>query len=442
MGSDARDQTSKMLTKVTPLPPSTKPRRPLSVKDANARFSPTQVSSTGVHSTISESGHEHTQSIDNATLDEEKIAELAQGVPETAMQELHARILLTDSRSDEEESTTEEEMALNQFSAADALATELRTAADEDLEEETAILFDDADRELENGCAAGSEMFIERYARYNVVNSYYLGRYCQRNLSSHIPEDIVDTYCMIGGSRDPPQPFIHHCKKTDNCPFESFEKDATKSHEISCTKLRVEQLLAGIDNNREFECPYDGCKFVPAGTSQRPAQLLEQHVKDIHGHETRACEHGCEPNKVYYSASTYRHHLDHAHSERWPAHCTFPDCSQSDTFAVHSALKYHLRVEHNLEDKDMVPYIPPLPAKSKWIPPTCFIDGCNSFFNSRGAQTQYLREKHGFSKENAPTDIDARAQFIVVVPKPVIGRKRAPRISSTLDVPRSKKTKA
>ena len=46
------------------------------------------------------------------------------------------------------------------------------TAADDELEEEAATLFDNADRELANTSAVESGESVVSYARYNVVNSY------------------------------------------------------------------------------------------------------------------------------------------------------------------------------------------------------------------------------------------------------------------------------
>lgn len=46
-----------------------------------------------------------------------------------------------------------------------------------------------------------------------------------------------------------PKPIVHLCTKTPGWPYRSFDKGATKSHEITCTKLRVHGLLDGKDTD-------------------------------------------------------------------------------------------------------------------------------------------------------------------------------------------------
>ena len=65
-------------------------------------------------------------------------------------------------------------------------------------------------------------------------------------------------YSMVSESRDRPQPLLYHRNKTPNCTFKSFEKGATKCHEISCTERGVEKLLAGIDSIEEFDFDITG----------------------------------------------------------------------------------------------------------------------------------------------------------------------------------------
>ena len=248
---------------------------------------------------------------------------------------------------------------------------------------------------------------------------------------------------MVGGSRDHPQPISHHCKKTPGCPFRSFEKGSTTSHEASCTEVRVQQLLAGKDQTGQFECPYEGCAFVPAIVSERPAKLLAAHVKQAHSFDPKACHLGCEPSRLYFTASSLKYHISHAHSERWPAKCTFPGCNHAGTFAVHSALKYHLRTKHNLNNEGIKLYIPPLPAKQVYMPQTCFMEGCETFFRKQGAHTAHLQRTHALSAEDARAAISARAQFESIVPETVVGRKRAPSGKATeiAQEPPSKKKK-
>ena len=62
---------------------------------------------------------------------------------------------------------------------------------------------------------------------------------------------------MIDDSRNHSQFMLHQCSKTSDCLFSSFEKDAPKSYQISCTKLKMKQLLVEIDKNEDFVCLYN-----------------------------------------------------------------------------------------------------------------------------------------------------------------------------------------
>ena len=425
-----------MLAQATPLPPSSQPRRPLAVLDPNVPSAPARGSSTASRPAIPENGDE--------------LAELVENIPESAVLELQARILFTDRPSDEAESTAAEDtISFDPLNDADAEAAARDTTADAEKEEEAVMLIENADIELENSSATTSEQFIARYAKYNIVDSYWLGRYCTRNQTSDISVDDISNYVMVGGSRDPPQPMIHHCSKTPGCPVWKYQRDALKSHELICTELRVKQLHDGADKLEDYVCPYDGCPFAAAPGSETPSKLLAQHVKWSHDHEAKACEHGCDPEKLYYDAPSYRHHLDHEHSARWPAKCRVIGCTHEGDFAVHSSLKYHLKSTHKLDDEAMAQYIPALPPKRKWVKQGCFIDRCKtsfSFFTSQAFQIEHMKRLHGFDLEGAKTQIEQHGKFQIINPKPVVGRKRKPsakdtKDAATADVPPAKKTK-
>lgn len=269
---EAHGQTLEMLGQVTPLPPSAQPRYPLAIKDANTPSASAQRSSATSHLTILDG------------LNDEDLEKIAQEIPESAVQGLRAKILPTGTPYSEGESMiAEEEVAPDRFNATDAQYLAASTAADDELEEEAVLFFDNTDSELANTSMARSEEFVLRYAKYNVVNQYHLAQYCQRSWTSDISDDLIAKYCMIGGSREHPQPTIHYCSQTPGCPFESFEKAVVKFHMVSCTALRVEQVLIRADKHSDFMCPYDECTYVISFTSGLPAKSLAQHVKDIQG---------------------------------------------------------------------------------------------------------------------------------------------------------------
>lgn len=60
-------------------------------------------------------------------------------------------------------------------------------------------------------------------------------------------DNVLETYCVVGGSRDEPRLMLHFCCKTAGCPFKTVERWALKSHEENCTEAKAEQLSAGIN---------------------------------------------------------------------------------------------------------------------------------------------------------------------------------------------------
>lgn len=103
--------------------------------------------------------------------------------------------------------------------------------------------------------------------------------------------------------------------------------------------------------------------------------------------------------------------------------------------------------QQDLGDAAKAPYIPARPAKRSYVPQVCVMDGCEVLLPSYSQHTGHLRGPHHLSKEEAPQIVEDRAQFEMIIPQPVVGKKRAPTAKSTKEAletsaPPQKKTRA
>lgn len=427
---EARGYTSQMLATPSPLPPvpaAATTRRPLASLDVNIPSTPS----------AAENQRTHFQSIDPAILNDDELAELAGQLSDVAARELEAVILPGSStyttRAESELGGFGADIALDRFSATDAQAILVQVANADHLEEAAALF--ETEGNTTAGPVSAPEEFILRYSRYNIYDNYYLARDWDK--SGDMPASI-QKHCVTGGSRDPPIPMLHSCKKTPGCPFSTALRGAQKSHHEHCTAARARDLLATPEHFAEvaqFACQYDNCDFVPAPHAGDPKRILANHVRSVHKFAPKACEHGCEPTKLYYESSKYRYHLDTHHSARWPARCSFPDCTHTGTFAVYSSLKYHLKTEHKLQASEIGPYIPPLAAKRSYITgQDCWVEGCPKKPKNQGAMTDHLRGPHRMTLDDAKAMIQEKAQFEDIVTEVKVGKKRA---ASTKDIKKS-----
>lgn len=163
---------------------------------------------------------------------------------------------------------------------------------------------------------------------------------------------------------------------------------------------------------------------MPVPNSKRPAHSLRDHIRSRHEFEAKPCEHGCEPTKIYTDDSKYRYHILSIHSGRWPFACIYPGCEYDEKFVNCSTLERHMRVVHVLIGEAAAPYFPPHPAEPVWSKPQrCFIEGCSSLHQNRGAQTDHLRGVHRFTLRDAQDMIDQRSRFDMVAPPVRVGSK-------------------
>ena len=441
---ESRDQISKILAQTISFFFSTQFRRSLIIKNANASLTSIQEFSTVVCSTISESDQEFAQCIDSAILDDETIVKFAQAISEAVARDFQTRALLTNASSSEIESLTEEEnILLNQFNSVDVEVAASEIATNDEIEEKTEILFYNANREFVNVASKRFEKFVEKYVKYNVSNQYFLDRYCQLNLINNILDDFIDQYCQINDSRDRSQSFVYYCKKTTNCSFKNFLKNVVKMHENNCTNFKMKQLFVEIDKNKNFVCSYNDCIYACVFTTQKFVKSFVEHIRIVHKYESKFCEHQCESNKFYYSLSIYNYHIEHVHSRRWSARCTFSNCNHDEIFANHSVFKFHLQIKHNLNDENMMLYFSSFSTKQKWIFQICFIDDCNAFLNIWNNHIKHFRLKHDFNLENAQTEIATRVQFEMIVLERKFDKKKISKrqLTVNIDVSRSKKKK-
>jgi hypothetical protein len=434
-GPEARGRTTQMLADPSPLPPLRASRQPLAKRDSNVWSAPTMASSSG------------SDNIDPALMDEAQIDAAALAVPETAVQALQTRLLLTHGSEEALTADTvvvdndDTNLQLHRFGAAEADAA-ASTAADENTSEDANIFFDELDHReaMVTVSMSSPEAFIEGYAKYNIVTNQGYGRQCAKASSGKPSDEVIAQFCVVGGSRDAPEPMLYRCKKTPGCPVALPDKDACKSHESHCNDTKVQQLAEGADKLEfDFKCPYNGCDFVSSPFSKRPDHCLADHVRSAHKFDPKACPHGCAPETLYYEDSKYKYHLSHMHSDRWPARCTYPGCNHPTPFANHSSLKYHLGKTHLLSDADMAPYIPAPSAKRQYVEQTCWMDDCDKILKSRGLHTAHLRSAHKCSLEEAQQLIEENAEFEMITPTAAVRSKRA---ATTKDMRKVKKARA
>ncbi|RYN21317.1 hypothetical protein AA0112_g10335 [Alternaria arborescens] len=425
-GPEARGRTTQMLADPSPLPLLRASRQPLAKRDSNVWSAPTMASSSG-------SDDIDPALIDPALMDEAQVDAAALAVSETAVQALQTRLLLT--HGSEEALTADAvvvidnddtNLQLHRFGAAEADAA-ASTAASDNTSEDANIFFDELDHReaMDTVSMSSPEAFIEGYAKYNIVTNCVYGRECAKAPSGKPSDEVIAQFCVVGGSRDAPEPMLYRCKKTPGCPVASPSKSACKDHEEYCSDTKVQQFAEGADKlESDFKCTYNGCDFVPSPFSKRPRYVLMDHVRSVHKFDPKACPHGCAPETLYYTDAKYKYHLAHAHSDRWPARCTYPGCNHPRPFATHSSLTHHLKRTHLLSDEDMLLYMPPLPATRQYVEQTCWMNGCDRIFNSKNVHIKHLRKAHKCSLEEAHQLMEENAEFEMITPTVAVRSKR------------------
>ena len=319
----------------------------------------------------------------------------------------------------------------------------LADGTDADKAEEATAFFDDFEQ-TDVADAVGPEAFIARYSRYNIVCNDGLALAARSSTSSgSILPNAMELYCMSGGSRDEPTPILFTCDQTPGCSFTHWYVESMRVHRAVCTEERVQAVSAAVEAlpaMDEFKCSYEGCDYVPSPIGTRPPKnQLADHVANKHTFESKPCEHGCEPDKLYHTKDGYREHMRSQHRLGWPASCTYPDCNQSEkTFPTLNGIKYHLRAYHKLDDEEVLLYLPAPDAKRVFVEgQVCPMDGCDKSYDVQWHMEQHLVSRHKMQPAQAKTYLDKHGTFNIIVPerKPLKRNKPSkPRLGEAIDL--------
>lgn len=274
-----------------------------------------------------------------------------------------------------------------------------------------------------------NEAFVSNFAMLNVVkNDAWHQQFLKVNQqgASYTPEMLqqypVDSDLLHG--KDPPSPFVFHCKKTKGCLYQTTVGSLMAQHNEACDEALVtaaaEKAMADAQG-LGLPCPHDGCSTILANSVS-----LKNHVRDFHTDtadwDPKPCEHGCRPDHFYTTPRAYKRHLQERHSEnnRWPVQCSFPQCDEKKNFWTLASLRRHLTTDHSVtEDDELRGYLPNTGVTRKMFVkqqpcPTVAENGtdCGFLFNSRGDMQTHLQAKvHGMSKEEAKEFVDQFAQY-------------------------------
>jgi hypothetical protein len=236
--------------------------------------------------------------------------------------------------------------------------------------------------------------FITIYSKINIVSKVYFARswndYYTGTLSF---DDSIGKFSLRGHSRNDPTPFVWQCKKTPGCSFTTIRHDICTTHELHCT----EEGVAKPKVERKFACISGICDKAYTTRAK-----LERHEREVHVFKRIPCPEGCNPEKLYESASALKSHMTRLHSGLWPTRCLVHSCECETEFNHARYYNIHLETVHGLDTRaQRTRYFPKKPAKI-WKPMACPVDGCTN-------RTEFLSYKkfkahidwHGFSKDVA-----------------------------------------
>ncbi|KAK5703447.1 hypothetical protein LTR17_022089 [Elasticomyces elasticus] len=355
--------------------------------------------------------------IDPALLDEDDRARIE--LPEGVMESLCSAVFTTDADVD-----VEEDHALVSSSAAfDDEAGRVLLGAESRTEVST----------------SPSENFVDVYARYNVVKNVNFGtdwaKYDPSKAGSL--ELTIGKYIPRGNSRDEPTPFTIRCKVTPGCPFFAFVSTWVTKHELICTPAKSEALANDLEriqsiqantnldptSNEENPRMCKTCGWITTcKADNRIKSSINQHQKFYHDWVPKPCEVGCNPDQLIENGVKYGQHMNKFHNAKYPAKCLVPDCPNEDDFPDAKQLNKHLVDIHGLTDADDRREYLPVPPGTKYVPQTCFIDGCttSTVYESKAKLLLHLQATargHGLSEEDAIARFEAKAKYAPKVPK-------------------------
>lgn len=227
------------------------------------------------------------------------------------------------------------------------------------------------DSRQDGGESTRSEVWLERYAAINVVRNFRFANkwlsYVERGATF---AESIGPYCIVGGSREAPTPFVYLCHKVEGCTFTSIVKQHRDVHEASCNPEAVAtRAEATLEYNARpiLVCDEEGCDYTT-----RSKESLRHHISGVHKFIPKACQHGCDPQLLYTTNPTYDAHIRKMHRVGWPTPCLFPGCEHPKEFSSENSLKSHLRNVHKITDMaEIIKYFPPLPQRQRPLPLVC-----------------------------------------------------------------------
>jgi hypothetical protein len=98
------------------------------------------------------------------------------------------------------------------------------------------------------------------------------------------------------------------------------------------------------------------CDIIGCGKPYQTEKSLANHKLDVHNWSGKVCEHGCDPQKLYLSKSTYNSHIRTYHLQAsfvamacpWPGGCT-----TNTTLKTQATLVKHYRIYHDCSTNDI-----------------------------------------------------------------------------------------
>lgn len=416
-------------TTITPLPKISRQRRPLADKDVNSSATLKAPKAAPAHPL---------QNVDPALLTEDELASIAADVPAPAAEELYGIVFpqsaldsnaeagMASDNNNNMASDKNDPTLLSAFGDADAQAA-LRSLGDKSGAEEDEALF------VTDGNPAPvystSETFIDTYLKVNEVATLHLAR-AWTSSDNDLIAQATEKYCQSGGSRDLPTPKIYKCNKTPGCQNSHYIREHLQRHELTCSPEQVERFETAAslaDKTAEHACPHDGCDYKPPpGTDL--TELLRLHIQRVHNWEPKPCEHGCDPEILYYTIASWNHHHKTVHTLGYPAKCIFPRCTSTATYGARHALERHLGSAHKLQGIDqMEPYLPAPAPKLEYVDnQPCWVGSCEvAPVNLKGMKAHLQSSKHGMTLDDAKASIEENADFDTVAGTHIVKKKRA-----------------
>lgn len=287
--------------------------------------------------------------------------------------------------------------------------------------------------------ASNPEQWVNGFARHNVVkNVCFAAAWKEYSDGGSSFEDSIGDHSMRGNSRDEPTPYTWYCQRTEGCTYTTIKQDLLGIHELSCNPARVGARKKEAEAEDVLTCDRPGCAYK----TSRGKDALRKHIGNAHGWTPKPCaEPGpeCDPEKLFETRNAYEQHQARVHSGRWPAKCIFPGCPETKDYHATNSLTRHLKAKHGLSAEEVLPYLPPLPARTQWVRQTCVVPTCANpvLWVSRSAMLTHMKSPaHKMKDEDAQELVDREARYESVMPEKKVpvpggnGKKRGSRRAS------------